>query len=178
MDVTVKIDERLSTFVGELKKRSMAYITEATAKEMPLSKEAKKYKRILKTMSRNCDTDVVHGLCRILSVMTDEEIVLESKSKGGYSKFMVIVPTSCPNGHDYEINDPVLIYRGDQAIDFNHRKGNHLPSMSTKAIRLAKEEEIDKFFDTFTITGALMARQHGTVTVIDDLRRALDISDF
>lgn len=177
LEVSVKIDSEISDFVDVLRKEAKEFLLTKGPKEEPLSKEAIKYKKILSSMSRNCDSDVVNGLARILSVMLDESITVKtSGGKGGYKKFMVVVPVKNPNGHDYELNDPVCIRHRDMGVDWNLRCGNHLPPIGGKATRLATEDEIDKYMDTLTITLALQARGVGVVKTLTNARSIFEIT--
>lgn len=156
VDIKIKLDDKIATFITNLKARVKQVTLDDEKAEMPLSKEAEEYCKVLGWMNERVDSDVVTGLSRILTKMTGEKIAVKRKS-GKYKALMMVVPLKCPNSHDYTIGEPTLIYSGDCAIDSNQRCGNHLPDWDDggKPIRKATEGEIDKYFDALTLDMAL-----------------------
>lgn len=174
MEVSVQIDDAISDFVNQLRDKSKEFI-HASKTGTPLSREAVKYEKILKKMVRNCDRDVCIGIAKILTVLIGETVKIPVGGKG-YSKYMIVVPRSDNGGHDYKIGDPLMIWHGDMAMDFNCRRGNHLPPMSERDCTLGTEEEVDRFYDTITIAIALKARTAGTKAALNEYKSDIDFN--
>ena len=64
-----------------------------------------------------------------------------------YKVGMVVVPLSCPNSHDYELNKPCMIIEGNRAIKMDGSYGNNLPvlGLNEEHVRLASVDEIKLF---------------------------------
>lgn len=155
-DVSISVPSEITDFIIRLKELSKAERDKRTEKKATISKEAQSYQRILVQMERNCDSDVVAGLAKILTVMTGEKITPKAPASLMH-KYVVLVPNGNPNGHNYVVGAPVMVYTRDMGFDGTLMFGNHLPT-GRKDTRLATEEEIDKFFDALTLTLAVKAR--------------------
>lgn len=156
--ISIDIPESVTKMIDALKAKASAAIPVST--KATLSKEAIQLTKILKNMMGNCDSDVVVGLGKILSVMTGEDIKIPKGSSGkGHVNYRVVVPIGRnPNSHDYLMDTPVMICHGDMGFESTGRIGNHLPAMG-KYLRDANEGEVTSFFDELTLTLSIGCRQ-------------------
>lgn len=164
-EVSVAIPKEVIEYITKLKAKAIEIISTTKGSEAVLSKEGAKYKKILDSMMKNCDGDVVVGLSKILSVMTGESIKPSMTAKGkGHINGLIAVPVGRnPNGHDYPIGQPLMIIHGDMGFEATGRMGNHLPPMGT-ALKVASEDEVDAFFDGLALSLAIGARGQSDLT--------------
>ena len=115
-----------------------------------------------KTVKKSDKAKQIEHLCRNISNRTQMlkifSLLLDEPLNGGicplgyYPFGCMVVLTGKYSSHNYPLNEPVLVDNTTNrrsGLKMDGTVGNNLPTIKTKKIRCATNEEIDEFFEKY-----------------------------
>jgi hypothetical protein len=134
----------LEEFKEEIIEKTHEFKKRFTEK-IELSEKAQRIKKLLRNTDLGCART---NITEVISELLGEDITKENR---GYIRGAMIVLTENPNGHDYPLNEPILVLHTEYGFIAEGYEGNSLPRPSQyygDCIRVATREEINEFFES------------------------------
>lgn len=105
----------------------------------------------LNTVYRHASSEVASAIKRICEVFLGGKIKMPVDG-AFFEPWIIVVPLSNPNGHNYAVNTPCMIVKRNRAVMHDLTIGNNLPDPGRRIIRRATPDEVEQYLGSILPT--------------------------